>query len=53
MHALCTTSRFNYIQLVQASLSSKGSWVLGGGMDALEKMGLETFVGYLHNSKKK
>jgi hypothetical protein len=34
-------------------LKSKGSWVTDREPDALEKLGINTFMGYLHRSLKK
>jgi len=36
-----------YSQL-KAELKEQGSWVVNRGSDALEKLGLNTFMGYLH-----
>ena len=35
---------------LKASLKSEGSWVVNRERDALEKMGLKTFIGYLHRA---
>ena len=32
------------------ALKEQGSWVVNRGADALEKMGLNTFIGYLHRA---
>ena len=33
---------------LKSSLQAKGSWVANRGMDTLERLGMETFMGYLH-----
>lgn len=35
---------------LKADLKQKGSWVVNREEDALEKMGLNTFMGYLHRA---
>ena len=40
-----------YTSLKQ-ELQSQSSWVVNREPDALEKLGLNTFMGYLHNSMK-
>ena len=35
---------------LKAELKEQGSWVVNRGSDALEKMGLNTFIGYLHRA---
>jgi hypothetical protein len=37
-------------QELKHDLTSQGSWVVSRGKDALEKLGLDTFLGYLHRS---
>ena len=37
---------------LKAELKKEGSWVVNRGEDALEHMGLNTFMGYLHRSMK-
>ena len=37
---------------VKAELTQKGSWVTNREADALEKLGINTFMGYLHRSLK-
>ena len=35
---------------LKSELSKEGSWVTARGQDALEKLGLDTFLGYLHRA---
>ena len=35
---------------LKKDLKSQGSWVVSRGQDALEKLGLDTFLGYLHRA---
>lgn len=35
---------------LKADLKAEGSWVVQRGQDALEKLGLDTFLGYLHRA---
>ena len=35
---------------LKKDLKKQGSWVVSRGQDALEKIGLDTFLGYLHRS---
>ena len=35
---------------LKADLKAEGSWVVSRGQDALEKLGLDTFLGYLHRA---
>jgi hypothetical protein len=39
-------------QELKTDLKTQGSWVVSRGQDALEKLGLDTFLGYLHRSLK-
>lgn len=41
----------DYAEL-KKDLKTQGSWVVSRGQDALEKLGLDTFLGYLHRSLK-
>lgn len=36
--------------LLQSDLASKGSWVVNRAQDPLERLGLDTFMGYLHSA---
>lgn len=35
---------------LKTELKEQGSWVVNRGSDALEKLGLNTFMGYLHRA---
>ena len=35
---------------LKSDLKKEGSWVVSRGQDALEKLGLDTFLGYLHRA---
>jgi hypothetical protein len=35
---------------LKKDLRAQGSWVVSRGQDALEKLGLDTFLGYLHRA---
>lgn len=37
---------------LKSDLKNQGSWVVSRGQDALERLGLDTFLGYLHRSLK-
>jgi hypothetical protein len=37
-------------QKIKSELSQQGSWVVARGQDALENLGLNTFMGYLHRA---
>lgn len=35
---------------LKSDLKKDGSWVVNRGSDALSKLGLDTFIGYLHRA---